>query len=153
MPFLGVYQRPQNMKKIISTALLSLTLALSFSNASAQKMLEAMPEKSSFQNRVIEGVFHLNAGSAVDLKFNEDVRITGIVRSNEKVYDNLQTVVIECTNYNKAKFFLSKIRDENNQIKYVGRMIGRGFQDGLELRADQNGNNIKKINIREMIVE
>lgn len=141
------------MKKLTTTVLLTLTLALSMNAASAQKMLESMPERINFQNKVIEGVFQLNAGSAVDMKFNEDLRITGIVKSNEKIYDNLQTIVIECTNYNKAKFFLSKIRDENNQTKYVGRMIGRGFQDGLELRADQSGNNIKKINIKEMIVE
>lgn len=141
------------MKKFITTAIYGFTVLFTFSNASAQKMLEAMPEKSSFQNKVIESIFQLNAGSSVDLKFNDEVRITGIVKSNEKVYDNLQTMVIECTNYNKAKFFLSKIRDENNQVKFVGRMIGRGFQDGLELRSDKSGNNLKKINVREMIVD
>jgi hypothetical protein len=33
-------------------------------------------------------------------------------------------------------------------------MLGRGFQDGIELKMDNAGNNIiKKINLKDMIVE
>lgn len=141
------------MKKFNKTILLSFCIAAIFNSASAQKMLDAVPERVSFHQKIVEEIFHLNAGSSVDIRFNESLRITGIIKSNEKVYDNLQTIVIECTNYNKARLFVSRSIDENNQIKYTGRMLGRGYQDGFELRSDKTGNSITKINIKEMIVD
>lgn len=141
------------MKMRNTSLLLAFALTLVFNNASAQKMLEALPERSSFQQKAIEEIFALHAGAAVDIRLNENLRITGIIKSNEKVYNNLQTLVIECTNYSRARLFVSKSTDENNNIKYTGRMLGRGYQDGFELRADRTGNSITKINIKEMIVD
>lgn len=135
------------------TILLSFTLLLIINSVSAQKMLDAVPERVSFQQKIVEEIFNLNAGASVDIRFNESLRITGIIKSNEKVYDNLQTIVVECSNYNKARLFISKSIDENKQVKYTGRMLGRGYQDGFELRSDRTGNSITKINIKEMIVD
>jgi len=107
------------------------------------------------KTNVIENLFSQNAGSAVDIRFNQNFRVTGIVKSNQKVYSNLQTVVVSVSNYSNAKLFVSRTIDENNAVKYVGRLIGRGAQDGFELKADLAGNNnsLKKINLKEMIVE
>jgi hypothetical protein len=88
------------------------------------------------------------------MKFTQGFRVTGIVKSNQKVYENLQTIVIESSNYKNAKLFISKTIGQDNQVKYVGRMIGKGYEDGLEIKTDNTGNNtIKKINVKEMIVE
>jgi hypothetical protein len=116
-------------------------------------MFDALPETAKFLPSAIEGLFNLNPGAAVDVKFTQGFHVTGVVKSNTKVYDNLQTIVIESSNY-KANLFISKTIDQDNKIKYVGRMLGRGFQDGIELKMDNAGNNIiKKINLKEMIVE
>ena len=130
-----------------------LVFAAMFSNARAQKMFDALPETAKFSPSVVEGIFNLNPGSAVNLKFTQGFNVTGVIKSNKKVYDNLQTIVIESSNY-KANLFISKTLDQDNKVKYVGRMLGRGFQDGIELNMDNAGNNIiKKINIKDMIVE
>ncbi len=130
-----------------------LVFTAMFSNARAQKMFDALPETAKFSPSVVEGIFNLNPGSAVNLKFTQGFHVTGVIKSNKKVYDNLQTIVIESSNY-KANLFISKTLDQENKIKYVGRMLGRGFQDGIELNMDNAGNNIiKKINIKDMIVE
>ncbi len=130
-----------------------LVFAAMFSNARAQKMFDALPETAKFSPSVVEGIFNLNPGSAVNLKFTQGFHVTGVIKSNKKVYDNLQTIVIESSNY-KANLFISKTLDQDNKVKYVGRMLGRGFQDGIELNMDNAGNNIiKKINIKDMIVE
>lgn len=116
-------------------------------------MFDALPETAKFLPSAIEGIFNLNPGTAVDVKFTQGFHVTGVVKSNKKVYENLQTVVIESSNY-KANLFISKTIDQDNKIKYVGRMLGRGFQDGIELKMDNAGNNIiKKINLKDMIVE
>jgi hypothetical protein len=142
------------MKKLIKTLALSAILAISINGVQAQRLFDALPEKASFLPQVVENIFTLNPGAAVDLKFTQGFRVTGIVKSNQKVYDNLQTIVIESSNYKNAKLFISKTIGQDNKIKYVGRMMGKGFEDGLEINSDNAGNNfIKKINIKEMIVE
>jgi hypothetical protein len=143
------------MKSLRTTFLISFILLLGTGfKAEAQRLFDAVPEEVVFKSNVIEGLFSQNAGTAVDIRFSQNFRLTGIVKSNQKVYSNLQTVVVSISNYSNAKFFVSRTVDENNTIKYVGRLIGRGAQDGFELKADLAGNNsLKKINIKEMIVE
>jgi len=143
------------MKIIKSPILFILILAITSGfKAKSQKLFEAFPEKIQFENKLIEGVFNMNAGTAVDIRFSQNFRITGIVKSNQKVYDNLQTVVIESSNYNKAKMFISKTIDEDKTIKFVGRIISRASEDGFEIKTDLAGNgSLKKINLKEMIVE
>ena len=141
------------MKKLIVALTFTLVSTVMFSNARAQKMFDALPETAKYSPSVVEGIFNLNPGSAVDVKFTQGFHVTGIIKSNKKIYDNLQTIVIESSNY-KANLFISKTLDQDNKVKYVGRMLGRGFQDGIELNIDNAGNNIiKKINIKDMIVE
>jgi hypothetical protein len=141
------------MKKLFVTLTFTFVFTVMFSSAKAQKMFDALPETAKFLPSVVEGIFNLNPGSAVDVKFTQGFHVTGVIKSNKKVYDNLQTVVIESSNY-KANLFISKTVDQDNKVKYVGRMLGRGFQDGIELNMDNAGNNIiKKINLKDMIVE
>ncbi len=141
------------MKKLFATLTFTLVFTAMFSNARAQKMFDALPETAKFLPGVVEGIFNLNPGSSVDVKFTQGFHVTGVIKSNTKVYDNLQTVVIESSNY-KANLFISKTVGQDNKVKYVGRMFGRGFQDGIELNIDNAGNNIiKKINLKDMIVE
>jgi hypothetical protein len=141
------------MKKLFVTLTFTFVFTVMFSSAKAQKMFDALPETAKFLPSVVEGIFNLNPGSAVDVKFTQGFHVTGVIKSNKKVYDNLQTIVIESSNY-KANLFISKTIDQDNKVKYVGRMLGRGFQDGIELNMDNAGNNIiKKINLKDMIVE
>ena len=141
------------MKKLFLTLTFTFAFTVMFSSARAQKMFDALPESAKFLPSVVEGIFNLNPGTAVDVKFTQGFHVTGVIKSNKKVYDNLQTIVIESSNY-KANLFISKTVDQDNKVKYVGRMLGRGFQDGIELNMDNAGNNIiKKINLKDMIVE
>ncbi|MCE2847885.1 MAG: hypothetical protein ACK5GP_01610 [bacterium] len=141
------------MKKLFTSFAFFLFFAAISNNAAAQRMFDALPETAKFLPSAIEGIFNMNPGTAVDVKFTQGFHVTGVVKSNKKVYENLQTVVIESSNY-KANLFISKTIDQDNKIKYVGRMLGRGFQDGIEFKMDNAGNNIiKKINLKDMIVE
>ena len=127
---------------------------MAFTSAGAQKMFAALPETSNFKTGTIDGLFSKQPGSSVDIRFTDGFRVTGIIKSNQKIYDNLQTIIIESTNYSKAKLFISKSTDKNNQQKYAGRMMGRGYIDGLEIKGDLAGNNtIKKIDLRETIID
>lgn len=129
-----------------------LTIGSGF-KTEAQKLFDAVPEHVQFQNKLIEDIFLMNVGTSVEIKFSQNFRITGIIKTNKKVYENLQTVVIECTNYNNAKLFVSKSIDTDKSIKYVGRIISRTSQDGFEIKSDIASSSLKKINLKDMIVE
>ena len=142
------------MKKLITSVAIASFLFIASTGAKAQRLFDALPDNATFLPQVVENVFALNPGAAVDLKFTQGFRVTGIVKSNQKVYDNLQTIVIESSNYKNAKLYISKTIGQDNKVKYVGRMISRGYEDGIEIKTDNAGNNtIKKINVKEMIVE
>lgn len=142
------------MKKLIQNTVFSTILVLVFSGVQAQRIFDAVTDNATFLPQVVEGVFSLNPGAAVDLKFTQGFRVTGVVKTNQKVYENLQTVVIESTNYKNTKLFISRTVGQDNKVKYVGRMMGKGIEDGIEINTDNTGKNfIKKINVKDMIVE
>jgi len=143
------------MKKLTRTMLFTLILSAGLGfQAKSQRLFDAIPEQIQFQNKLIEGIFDYNPGTAVNIKFSENFQLTGIIKSNQKIYDNLQTIVIESSNYNKAKLFISKILDEDKSIKYVGRIISRASQDGFEIKGSNAGySSLKKISLQDMIVE
>ena len=120
----------------------------------AQRLFDLVPKEIEFENKVISSVFNLNPGAAINIKFSDQFHITGILKSNNKIYHNLQSVLIECTNYKNLKFFISKRVNQDLSISYVGRMISRNAEDGFELVEHESGKLVlKKISLKEMIVE
>jgi len=144
------------MKSFITSIVFTLLITVSASkSANAQRLFDGIPEQMNFDNKVIEGLFNMNAGSAINVKFSQNFHLTGMIKSNDKVYANLQTVVIECTNYNKVKLFISKRINDDKSIKYVGRIISRIAEDGFEIKGEPLAGNssLTKINLKEIIVE
>jgi hypothetical protein len=138
-------------RTILFTAILFVSIGF---QARSQRLFDGVPENLQFENKLIEGLFSANPGPSVDIKFSQNFHITGIVKSNQKIYDNLQTIVIEASNYSKAKLFISKIIDDDKTIKYVGRIISRASQDGFEIKGSLAGScSLKKISLQDMIIE
>jgi hypothetical protein len=138
-------------KVILFTAILSVSVGF---QSRAQRLFDGVPENLQFENKLIESLFSADAGTSIDIKFSQNFHISGIVKSNQKIYDNLQTIVIEASNYSKAKLFISKIIDEEKTIKYAGRIISRASQDGFEIKGSIAGNcSLKKISLQDIIVE
>jgi hypothetical protein len=138
-------------RAILFTAILSVSIGF---QAKSQRLFDGVPENIQFESKLIEGLFSANPGTSADIKFSPNFHIIGIVKSNQKIYDNLQTIVIEASNYSKAKLFISKIIDDDKTVKYVGRIISRASQDGFEIKCSLAGNcSLKKISLQDMIVE
>ena len=74
------------MKKLFVTLTFTFVFTVMFSSAKAQKMFDALPETAKFLPSVVEGIFNLNPGSAVDVKFTQGFHVTGVIKSNKKVY-------------------------------------------------------------------
>lgn len=92
------------MKSLITSTLFtfSLSIGLGFT-AEAQRLIVAGSEYVQSPNKLIEDVLTINTDTSVEIKFSQKFRITEIIKSNKKVQENLQTAVIESSNYNNAK--------------------------------------------------
>ena len=130
--------------------LISIIFMGNIFSTQAQRLFDLVPK----ENKVISSVFSLNPGTAINIKFSSQFHITGILKSNNKIYHNLQSVLIECTNYKNLKFFISKRVNQDLSISYVGRLISRNAEDGFEVVENKSGKSVlKKNSLKEMIVE
>jgi hypothetical protein len=142
------------MKISRTVFLISIIFLGNIFSTQAQHLFDKVPNEIEFEHKVISSVFSHNPGTAVNIKFSEQFHITGILKSNNKIYNNLQSVLIECTNYKNLKFFISKRVNQDLSISYVGRMISRDAEDGFEVSETKSGKSkLKKISLKEMIVE
>ena len=73
------------MKKLFISFALFLVFAVISNNAASQRMFDALPETAKFLPSVVEGIFNLNPGSAVDVKFTQGFHVTGVIKSNKKI--------------------------------------------------------------------
>ncbi len=134
--------------------LISIIFMGNIFSTQAQRLFDLVPKEIEFEHKVISSVFSLNPGTAINIKFSSQFHITGILKSNNKIYHNLQSVLIECTNYKNLKFFISKRVNQDLSISYVGRLISRNAEDGFEVVENKSGKSVlKKISLKEMIVE
>ncbi len=124
------------------------------SSTQAQRLFDKVPKEIEFDHSAISSVFSYNPGTAISVKFSDEFHITGILKSNNKIYNNLQSVLIECTNYKNLKFFISKRVNQDLSISYIGRMISKDIEDGFEVVDSKPGKSVlRKIMLKEMIVE
>jgi len=142
------------MKISRTVFLISIIFLGNIFSTQAQHLFDKVPNEIEFEHKVISSVFSHNPGTAVNIKFSEQFHITGILKSNNKIYNNLQSVLIECTNYKNLKFFISKRVNQDLSISYIGRMISKDIEDGFEVVDSKPGKSVlRKIMLKEMIVE
>lgn len=152
--FQQVFFNISKMKISRTIFLISIIFIGNIFSTQAQRLFDKVAKEIEFDHKVISSVFSYNPGTAINIKFSDQFHITGILKSNNKIYNNLQSVLIECTNYKNLKFFISKRVNKDLSISYVGRMISRDAEDGFEVAETKSGKSIlKKISLKEMIVE
>ena len=112
------------MKRLIISSLFIffLSIGLGF-KAGAQKLFEAVPGHAQSQNKLIEDALTMNAISSVDIKFSQNFRTTEIIKSNKKVHENLQTVVIESSNYNNPKPIVEPVKLATPLIQETDKQV------------------------------
>ena len=112
------------MKSLIISTILTffLSIGLGFKSA-AQRLFDAVPEHVQFQNKLIDDALSMNAVSSVDIKFSQNFRITDIIKSNKKIHENLQNVVIEYSNYNNTNSIVQPISLPTPLIQDMAKQV------------------------------
>lgn len=128
--------------KTLFSLLLCLTTATVFAQKSdkAPKLFTKFPETIQLSKNILQNTLNVNEGEEVIVSFSNDFRFKGVVISNQKKYDNLQSVMIKSTEYGNAIFQLSKITNPDKSISYAGRIINPEAFDGYEIKKDEKNN-------------
>jgi len=98
------------MKSLIISTIVTFffSIGLGF-KAEAQRLFDAGPEHVQFQNKLIEDALTMNTNASVDNTLFKNFRVTEIIKSNKKLHENLQNVVIEYSKYNNANSIVQPI--------------------------------------------
>ena len=95
------------------------------------KLFSSLPDRIPISIEKINDLLSVPVGNSTSLKVAEtsSVQINGEVISKASKYDNrIQSVVIRSSNFNGARFTISRITKEDGSITYTGRIIS--FQHG-----------------------
>ena len=129
--------------KTLFSLLLCLTTAATFaqkSDPTRPKAFAGFPDKISLSKNILQNTLNASQGEEVIVAFSNDFHFKGIVLSNLKKYDNLQSVMIKSPAFGNAVFQLSKITNKDKSISYSGRIINPDIADGYELKKDKDDN-------------
>ncbi|MDZ4795629.1 MAG: hypothetical protein SGI83_15230 [Bacteroidota bacterium] len=101
------------------------------------KLFSNLPDKIPVSIDQLNSLFSSAIGSqvSVDVPSQPSVQFNGELVSTVSKYGNsLQSVIIRSTNYNGARFTVSKITDAEGKISYAGRIISFQHGDLFELK-------------------
>jgi hypothetical protein len=124
--------------------------------ATKPKLFLSLPEKVSINTANLNSLLNTPVGHTININLSNDIpfQFEGqVVSSAIGEASNIQTVIIQSTNYNGARLTLSKIKNTDGTIFYSGRILSFQHEDMLELK-NQNGHYILvKRKLNEVISE
>lgn len=130
--------------KPFSSALAAITIILFALSASAQELSDKSPlgfstTSVSISAEEISSVFQMKSGSKVDFQLGENNSFSGIVMHNSPKKGNLHTVMIRSLEDDHSVMQISRQERENNQYKYVGRILNKNKEEGYKITCDEQG--------------
>ena len=145
--------------KNLSTAVIMLlfialnSIAFAQKNESTSKEIFAkFPEKINISENTLINTLNASSGENVSISFNDEFVFTGTVVSNEKVYENLQTIIIKSPLFDNAILQLSKVILPDQTISFVGRIINTESADAYVIaRGDANNYQLEKIKLDSIL--
>jgi hypothetical protein len=101
----------------------------------------------------LSSLFTAAKGQNISISLANNFSLAGPVTSNQVKYSNLQTIIIKLSAFRNSLFSLSKQKDKDNRIIYVGRIINPVYSDGYELKRTTDGNyQLIKIDLEKILV-
>lgn len=151
--------------KILSTAVLSVCVALCTLSASAQKdvpinqpdmnkprLFNDLPERIDFNPANLENLFELHVGQTATIPLTTSFNFIGTVVSTAN-NQNAVSVVIRSTNRLGARLTFTKVINEDKSVKYIGRIISLQHGDTFEIVADNDHYYFQKKGLYDLVNE
>jgi hypothetical protein len=128
--------------KTLVLLLLCLSTVTAYSQKTSIKptLFSKYPESIQLSKNILQNTLNANEGEEVVISFSGDFRFKGIVLSNIKKYDNLQSVIIRSAFFGNAVLQVTRITNEDKTVSYTGRIINPNAADGYQIKKDKNDN-------------
>lgn len=125
-------------------------------NANRPKLFHSVPEKISINTNNLNNLLNTPVGQTVNINLsnNSTFQFEGnVVSASDEKESNIQTVIIQSTNYNGARLTLSKIRNSDGTTSYSGRILSFQHGDLLEIKNQDGHYILVKRKLNEIINE
>jgi hypothetical protein len=145
--------------KTLTYAVLALLFSTSFTFSFAQKatnqkksVFAEFPGSIEISKLTLKNTLFASSGETINIPFNDKFVFTGKVMSNEKKYDDLQSMIIKSENLTNTLFKLSRITNKDNSFTYVGRIINTDALEVFEIKNDVADNyHLQKIDLDKIL--
>jgi hypothetical protein len=129
-------------KKYVILLLLCLTTAVAFAQnkAALPARFAHLSDNITVKENTLSEAFSKQEGQNIDFNFNTSFNFPGTVISQKKVYDNLYTIIVRSSDFNKAMMQLSKQLKADGTVLYTGKIFSNGGSDGFSIVPDGKGN-------------
>ena len=122
------------------------------SNISKPFLFKNLPDDIACTAIQLSSFFTINENQNLKILFINTLKIEGTVKKNIIKTDQLQTVIINLPAFNNIDFHLSKRKDQNNNVVYVGHLFDMAYSDGYELKKiNQENYHFVKISMDKIL--
>jgi predicted hydrolase (HD superfamily) len=87
----------------------------------------------------LNNLISLKPKAFTEFQIAEDFLVKAVVLSSLQKYENMKSMIMHCQNFEDAIFSLSKTTDEDDNEIFKGRILHSEYDDGYELRINENG--------------
>jgi len=116
------------------------------------KLFADLPDRLDFNPNDLLNLFELQPGQSVSVKVDSSFIFTGdlVSKSND---NRSSSAVLRLTNRSGARLVFTRIKGENNLVKYLGRIISFKHEDCYEIVCESDHYYFKKKSIYDVISE
>jgi predicted hydrolase (HD superfamily) len=87
----------------------------------------------------LNNLISLKPKAFTEFHIADDFLVKAVVLSSLQKYENMKSMIMHCQNFEDAIFSLSKTTDEDDNEIFKGRILHSEYDDGYELRINENG--------------
>ena len=116
------------------------------------KLFADLPDQINFNPNNLSTLLELKVGQSVNIPISSGFNFSGqVVSKSDDPKSN--SVVISSTNRVGARLIFTKITDDDNTIKYIGRILSMKHADSYEIVFENNQYYFKKKGFYDMVAE
>jgi hypothetical protein len=151
--------------KILSTAVLCGCIILCSLSVSAQndvpinqpdlnkpKLFSDLPDRITFNPSQLVNLFNLQLGETATIPLTDNFSFIGTVVSTAN-NSNAVSVVIRSTNRPGARLTFTQVTNDDNTIKYIGRIMSLQHGDTYEIIVENNHYYFQKKGLYDLVNE
>jgi hypothetical protein len=110
-----------------------------FASAQEKLLFSDYADSIDISEEDLTNLIELKPKSITEFDIADDFHLKAIVLSSLQKYENMKSMIMHCQNFEDAIFSLSRITDEEDNEIFKGRILHSEYDDGYELRINENG--------------